>query len=194
MAGGTTASGSPGDAGRTSLATGRRVAKDSPRVEACGGVDELNSALGVALAARLAAPLPAIVEEVQRDLFVLGAELARPRPGSSHRGRMRITRQDVRRLEDHLARLQPELKPLRHFILPGGAPGAAQLHLARAVCRRVERGMVALKRAGRLGDQVVPYLNRLSKLLFSMARYENHRRGVAETLWIGAGADGRDEG
>ena len=173
-----------GDEGMTGLGGGQRVAKDSPRVEAYGTVDELNSHIGVALAIglceRLAAELPAI----QNQLFDLGADLATPadepgtppgpdRPAAPHRGARDASSTSSTRSSGRLT----------NFLLPGGSPGAAQLHVARTVCRRAEREATTLAREEAIGPTVLPYLNRLSDALFVMARYENHERGVAEPLW-----------
>jgi cob(I)alamin adenosyltransferase len=171
-----------GDRGETSLFGGTRVKKSDPRVDAYGEVDELNASLGVARAAGLDAAVDEVVGHVQRDLFALGAELADP----SNKIAERVTKAviadaDVERLEHAIDRFEEELPALRRFILAGGAPGAAALHLARAVCRRAERRMVALEPPA---DHVlIRYINRLSDLLFVLARAENHRRGVSETEW-----------
>lgn len=171
-----------GDRGETSLFDGTRVAKNDPRVAAYGEVDEVQAALGVALATDLDGELAEIVVALQRDLFALGARLADP----SHRIAPRVSKividdESIVRLEGWIDRLEAELPPLRHFILAGGAASGAALHLARTICRRAERATLAL------GDAVEPilivYLNRLSDLLFVMARASNHRAGVAETEW-----------
>jgi cob(I)alamin adenosyltransferase len=172
-----------GDAGETSLFDGTRVAKTDPRVVAYGDVDELQAALGVARASGLDAALAAMLTTLQRDLFALGARLADP----SHKIAPRVTKivideGSVSRLERWIDELDAELPPLRHFILSGGSPGGAALHLARTVCRRAERAALALGQ-----DSVEPillvYLNRVSDLLFVMARAANHRAGIAETEW-----------
>ena len=171
-----------GDRGETSLFDGTRVAKNDPRVAAYGEVDEVQAALGVALATDLDGELAEIGVALQRDLFALGARLADP----SHRIAPRVSKividdESIVRLEGWIDRLEAELPPLRHFILAGGAASGAALHLARTICRRAERATLAL------GDAVEPilivYLNRLSDLLFVMARASNHRAGVAETEW-----------
>jgi cob(I)alamin adenosyltransferase len=171
-----------GDRGETSLFDGTRVAKTDPRVVAYGEVDEVQAALGVAAAAGLDRELADLVVSLQRDLFALGARLADP----SHRiaprvSKIAINEDSVTRLEEWIDRLEGELPPLRHFILAGGTGSGAALHLARTVCRRAERATLAL------GEGVEPivlvYLNRLSDLLFVLARASNHRGGVAETEW-----------
>ncbi len=172
-----------GDAGDTSLFDGTRVSKIHPRVVAYGEVDELQACLGVARAAKLPADLDAMCVSLQRDLFALGARLADP----SHKIAKRVEKivideASVARLEGWIDRLDTEIPPLRHFILSDGVPAGAALHLARTVCRRAERAVLLLG-----GDAVEPivvvYLNRLSDLLFTIARAANHRAGATETPW-----------
>lgn len=171
-----------GDAGETSFFDNTRVSKADARVDAYGEVDELNACLGAARAAGLDPELSTMLEEIQKELFAVGARLADP----AHRIASRVTKADiidaqVARLEATIDRLEAELPPLRRFILPGGVQGGALLHLARTVCRRAERRIVAL--ASPADSIVVVYLNRLSDLLFVMARAANHRAGVPETEW-----------
>jgi cob(I)alamin adenosyltransferase len=172
-----------GDGGETSLFDGTRVSKTDPRVVAYGEVDELQAALGVANAAGLDAQLAGMVVALQRDLFALGARLADP----SHRIASRVTKiviaeDSIARLEEWIDSLDAELPPLRHFILSGGCPAGSALHLARTICRRAERATLAL--AEEAVEPIVRiYLNRVSDLLFVMARAANHRAGVAETEW-----------
>ena len=172
-----------GDAGETSLFDGTRVSKTDPRVVAYGEVDELQAALGVANAAALDPQLAGMAVALQRDLFALGARLADP----SHRIAPRVSKivideDSVARLEGWIDVLDLELPPLRHFILSGGCPAGAALHLARTICRRAERATLALSE-GAVEPIVRIYLNRVSDLLFVMARAANHRAGVAETEW-----------
>jgi cob(I)alamin adenosyltransferase len=172
-----------GDGGETSLFDGTRVPKTDPRVVAYGEVDELQAALGVAAAAGLDPQLAGMVVTLQRDLFALGARLADP----SHRIAPRVTKividdSSVSRLEGWIDALDAELPPLRHFVLSGGCPGGAALHLARTICRRAERAALALGEAA-VEPIVRIHLNRVSDLLFVMARAANHRAGVAETEW-----------
>ena len=166
-----------GDDGTTGLGDGSRVPKDSLRVEAFGTVDELNSAIGVLLATPDIPPgVSASLTEVQHELFDLGGELCIP-------GHQVITAEHVTRLERSLDEFNDTLPPLREFILPGGGPGAAACHLARAIARRAERRVWALRRAESVGPEVAKYLNRLSDLLFVLARVlARHERG-AEVLW-----------
>jgi cob(I)alamin adenosyltransferase len=172
-----------GDAGDTGLFDGTRVAKSDPRVEACGEVDEVSAALGVARQHLTHAPeLAALIEGIQGDLLAVGARLADP----SHRISERVTKINlgeahISKLETWIDSLDASLPPLRRFILPGGSPAGAALHLARAVARRAERRVVSL---GETVDPVViVYLNRLSDLLFVAARAANVRAGLAETEW-----------
>jgi cob(I)alamin adenosyltransferase len=172
-----------GDEGLTGLGGGTRVPKDSARVAAYGTVDELNSQLGVALATGLSERLAEVIVGLQNELFDLGSDLCWP---SDDPRRARIPTVEARHVEA-LERLIDEFNdavgPLANFLLPGGAPGAAQLHVARTICRRAERETVRLARDEPIGEHVLPYLNRLSDALFVMARYENRELGVAEPLW-----------
>lgn len=173
-----------GDAGETSLFDGTRVSKDDARVAAYGDVDELQASIGVAQAAGgLADDLSLLITSLQRDLFALGAQLADPR----HKIAARVTKASVSderiaELERWIDALEAELPPLRHFILAGGTPAGAALHLARTVCRRAERNVIGL--GAEATDPVIrTYLNRLSDLLFVMARAANYRAGAPETKW-----------
>ncbi len=172
-----------GDDGTTGLYGGSRASKADPRIEAYGAVDELNACLGLAIA--WASPSDSLVEllvEVQRDLFDIGAELASPDPRSAKtvwEGSARIAA-----LEAAIDAAQAELPPLKSFVLPGGTRLAAGLHLARTVCRRAERRVIAFAQSANRGPgAIVIYLNRLSDLLFVLARQANHRSGHPETLW-----------
>jgi cob(I)alamin adenosyltransferase len=175
-----------GDKGETSLFGGRRVGKDELRVEAYGSVDELNSVLGLA-----AARLPKEMEEwrgslsaVQSDLFTLGAILATPKVGAAKPEHIpELAEVRVEALEDWIDRLDEELTPLRAFVLPGGSDSAAALHLARSVCRRAERRVVALTKQEEVEPVVIKYLNRLSDFLFTLARAANARQGVSDVEW-----------
>lgn len=170
-----------GDAGETGLYGGLRVSKADPRVDAYGDVDEANACLGVVRAAGVPADIDAMLDRIQRDLFALGAQLADGRPDPrAHEGKTRLDDTDVTRLEGWIDQLDAELPPLTSFILAGGAPAGAALHLARTVCRRAERRMVAM--SGIHAVQLI-YVNRLSDLLFVIARAVNHRAGVPEPAW-----------
>lgn len=171
-----------GDTGETSLFDNSRVSKADPRVDAYGEVDELNACLGAAIAAGLG-DLAAVVETIQRDLFAVGARLADPSSRIADRvTKAAVTAERIAALEATIDRLETELSPLKRFILPGGSPAGSLLHLARTVCRRAERRVVALG-ADSVEPDVIIYLNRLSDLLFVMARAVNHRAGIPDTEW-----------
>lgn len=175
-----------GDAGDTALFGGGRVCKDHPRVTAYGTVDELNAGVGVAVAVVTDAEIRERLECIQHDLFALGALLAtvpaqegRPRP----KGLPELPTGRVTEMERWMDAAEGELPPLRAFILPGGTPGAAGLHLARTVCRRAERAVVHLGTLEQVDEGIVVYLNRLSDLLFTFARLENRRAGRGDVEW-----------
>ncbi len=172
-----------GDDGSTALGGGQRVPKESLRVIAYGTVDELNSAIGVALAAGLAARLAETLPVIQNELFHLGSDLCFLEADKIKYKIPQIEARHITQLEKLIDEFNETVGPLENFILPGGALGSAHLHLARTICRRAERAVVALARTEPMGERVLPYLNRLSDLLFVMARYENKQRGVAEPLW-----------
>lgn len=178
-----------GDTGETSLFGGERVSKSAPRVCAYGEVDELNSVLGVAASELGHADLLAMLRTIQSSLFDLGGELATPqieeREERGKTGMPRVSDPDIVELEGWIDALETELEPLRNFILPGGAKAAALLHLGRTVCRRAERDVISLATQERVGPLVVRYLNRLSDLLFVMARVVNRRANVDEPQWVG---------
>jgi cob(I)alamin adenosyltransferase len=172
-----------GDAGETSLFDNSRVSKADPRVDAYGEVDEVNACLGAALAVGVGDDITVVLTTVQRDLFAVGARLADPSSRIAERvTKATVTADQIELLERTIDRLETELSPLRRFILPGGSPAGALLHLARTVCRRAERRVVALG-ADSVEPGVVIYLNRLSDLLFVMARAVNHRAGIPEAEW-----------
>lgn len=172
-----------GDRGETSLGSGRRVPKDSPRTTAYGTVDELNAAIGVALAAGLEEKLAGRLRGIQNELFHLGADLCIPEEDKQRHPGPKVEARHVAALEAFQEELAADLAPLQNFVLPSGAAGAAHLHVARTVCRRAEREVVALAREEAVGAEVVRYLNRLSDVLFTMSRWENLQKGVAEPLW-----------
>lgn len=174
-----------GDGGDTALFGGGRVPKDHTRVEAYGDVDELNAVLGMARAVETMPRIDEVLVPVQRDLFGIGALLATPDLEKMHRHleKARIDADRIRELEHAIDEADRELEPLRSFILPGGSPKAASLHLARTVCRRAERRVVHLARETEIPELVIVYLNRLSDLLFMLARVANRRAGAGEVTW-----------
>jgi cob(I)alamin adenosyltransferase len=172
-----------GDTGETSLFDKTRLSKADARVDAYGEVDELNACLGAARAARLDADLTGVLEQIQSELFAVGARLADPSSRIADRvQKAAITDAEVKQLEVMIDRLEADLPPLRRFILPGGSNAGALLHLARTVCRRAERRVVGLG-PGAVEPIIIVYLNRLSDLLFVMARVANQRAGTPEVEW-----------
>jgi len=169
-----------GDKGETGLFGGGRVPKDSVRVEAYGSVDELNSVLGVVRSFVMDKELDSILHEVQNDLFVVGGDLATIKKDQKI---TRITAERVLELEAIIDKYEGELPPLKSFILPSGGAAGASLHFARAVTRRAERQIVRLARSEEISDQLIPYINRLSDLLFVLARIANRRDGKSEVEW-----------
>ncbi len=178
-----------GDAGETGLFGGARVSKSSARVEAYGDVDELNSVLGLVRAeGNLGGRFDELITSIQSRLFDVGAELANAK--GKDLGIPLVAEDDVVAMEHAIDHAEEELPPLRTFVLPGGSRLSANLHLARTVCRRAERRVVSLgegEEAVEIRPEVLRYLNRLSDLLFVLARYANHRAGVADVPWIGRG-------
>lgn len=181
-----------GDHGETALGDGVRVPKDHPRVVAYGGVDELNAVLGL-LRHQLAGDAPeqvGLMSQIQNDLFDVGADLCVPAAADEAPGqRLRVRPEQAARLETPIDRWNADLAPLTSFVLPGGSPAAAWCHLARTVCRRCERDVVTLARTEAINPQVIVYLNRLSDLLFVLARVLNDG-GKTDQLWVPGGADG----
>jgi cob(I)alamin adenosyltransferase len=172
-----------GDHGETGLFGGPRVRKDTPRIEAYGTVDELNSVLGIVRAQAIESDIDALLRQIQNELFDLGAQLATPDPIAHHTSL--IGPPQIAALETAIDRFEARLDPLQQFILPGGTPAAAQLHFARTVCRRAERRLVTLAHQSgqRIADDLVIYLNRLSDLLFVLARASNHAAGYSDVPW-----------
>jgi cob(I)alamin adenosyltransferase len=188
-----------GDAGETSLVGGQRVPKDDLRINAYGTIDELNALLGLAAVscrdASDLAPLSAILNRVQHELFNLGSILA-TKPEDVHPKQPRITPTEVEQLEREIDRMNDDLPTLRSFVLPGGTRLNAELHVARTVCRRAERAVVTLAREEEIPGDAIRYVNRLSDALFVWSRWANHRLGVPEVLWEpneAASARSRDE-
>jgi len=173
-----------GDRGETGLFGGGRVSKDDLRVEAYGAVDELNACLGLARTAGLPKDLDALAARLQDELFVLGADLATPLDTTARGDRVvRLREGAARSLEPEIDRLDSRLPALKTFILPGGSPAGAALHVARTVCRRAERRVVTLARREKVSEGAIVYLNRLSDLLFVMARSANAHAGIVEAPW-----------
>ncbi|MBI3791835.1 MAG: cob(I)yrinic acid a,c-diamide adenosyltransferase [Gemmatimonadetes bacterium] len=174
-----------GDEGDTGLFGGGRVLKDDPRVEAYGAVDELNAALGMARSVEMMPRVDEVLAPVQRDLFAIGALLATPDHEKMREqlAKARIDDARIAELERAIDGGEAELEPLKAFILPGGTPKAAALHVARTVCRRAERRVITLQRTVPLPQLAIIYLNRLSDLLFVLARVANKRAGAGEVTW-----------
>jgi cob(I)alamin adenosyltransferase len=174
-----------GDQGETGLFGGGRVGKDHPRVEAYGEVDELNSVLGVVRATAPTGFFDDLLQDIQRDLFAIGGQLATPDPDPvrSALEKAALDTERVATFERTIDEADRELPPLRAFVLPAGSAKASVLHLARTVCRRAERRVVLLKRSQAVPETFIVYLNRLSDLLFTLARLANHRSGVGDVTW-----------
>jgi cob(I)alamin adenosyltransferase len=174
-----------GDGGQTGLFGGTRVSKASARVASYGDVDELNSVLGLVCAHEQDADVRAQLERIAGELFTLGAELASTPEKSVNTGVDLLDEHDIERFEHEIDALERDLPPLKSFVLPGGCEQAARLHLARTTCRRAERGVVALTALEPVRPEILRYLNRLSDLLFVMARHANFRAKVADIPWLG---------
>lgn len=172
-----------GDTGDTQLLSVGRVPKGHPRLQAYGDIDELNSVIGFVAAVPMQAPLPAWLLDIQNQLFVLGSEIAVPHPEEINMPIPQIQAQQIEALEARIDELEAELPRLTQFILPGGGEAGARLHMARTVCRRAERNLQLLAAAETVRAEAQAYLNRLSDLLFVMARYENARNAVPEQPW-----------
>jgi cob(I)alamin adenosyltransferase len=173
-----------GDTGETGLWGGPRVPKDHRRVASYGEVDELSAVLGLAKAHSRSASLSALLREIQRDLFAVGAQLSDPSARvASRKAKAAVSATRIRSLERAIDAREARMPTLKAFILPGGSRLGAFLHLARTVCRRAERSIVALARAEQVDPRILAYMNRLSDLLFVLARYENHRSGEPEDRW-----------
>ena len=172
-----------GDAGETGLFGGGRVPKDDARVDAYGEVDELNAAMGLARGAGLDRELDALAQAIQDQLFTVGSVMATPRGTKAAQAIPQVEARWVAEMETAIDKFDREIPPLRSFILPGGSAAAAALHLARTICRRAERRVVPLARKDVVDQLLVTYLNRLSDLLFTMARVSNHRAGIKDVVW-----------
>ena len=171
-----------GDTGNTSLFGGQRVPKDALRIDAYGTVDELNSALGAVLSDVSDAELKKVISRIQNTLFEVGADLATPRSIEQKNVR-RIKPEDAKELESVIDTIEQRLEPLTSFVLPGGSKAGSGLHVARTVCRRAERAVVRLSREEEIGEAILVYLNRLSDLLFVLARWSNKMANIPEIPW-----------
>lgn len=171
-----------GDKGTTSLFDKTRVSKDDPRVGAYGDVDELNAMLGICLSDLNEKDVRELLIEIQRDLFALGAQLANP-SHKKQRNKTSFTEEKIRHLEDSIDKFEAELKPVKDFMLPGGNSSSARLHFARTICRRAERKIVSLMKNENVDNVFLVYMNRLSDLLFVLARVMNKRGSVKEVSW-----------
>ncbi len=178
-----------GDAGETSIWGGVRLAKDDPRVEAIGAVDECNAAIGIARAAGLPAEVAGVLLLAQNTLFVVGSDLMAPRRDGPGASVPRVSDADVIEVERAIDAFEARLPELRNFILPAGTTAAAHLHFARTTCRRAERRVASLARDGSVSAAVMAYLNRLSDLLFVVARTVNVHGGDGDLVWMGASRD-----
>lgn len=171
-----------GDTGNTSLFGGQQVSKNSARINSYGTVDELNSILGVASSHKTSPETKEMLDIVQAQLFVLGADLATPESANARIAR--VSEEEIEYLEQQIDKMEEQLPPLKNFILPGGSQAGAVLHSARTVCRRAERFTVDCSNEEKISGLTIKYLNRLSDFLFVLARFENHKAGIVETPWI----------
>ena len=171
-----------GDGGMTSLGSSERVSKDSLRVSAYGDIDELNSAIGLAVSLELESEIEDQLKRIQSELFNIGTELAYPNTDDAN-SLPQISQVHTDQLETDIDKMSELLGPLKNFILPGGSPGASALHVARSVCRRAERSIISLQQLEPVDSQIIIYINRLSDAFFVMARYENQLKDVPERLW-----------
>lgn len=172
-----------GDSGKTSLLGGKRTSKDNLRIETCGEIDELNSILGVCRSNNSVKAIDTILREIQSDLFVLCVEIANPHDKIKVKSKC-LDDSTIKRIENHIDALTPQLEVLTNFIFPGGNRCASMIHLARAVCRRAERRAVSLSKKENIGKYPLIYLNRLSDLLFILARWSNALSNIHEEKWI----------
>jgi cob(I)alamin adenosyltransferase len=171
-----------GDSGNTSLFGGKRVDKDNQRIEAYGTLDELNSVIGLILVEKVNDKTRKILTILQQSLFVIGSELATPSDVQSKAIRP-LTNEEISVLENYIDEIDADLPSLKNFIIPGGTKSASLLHFARTVCRRAERRIVEIDKSENISKNIIAYINRLSDLLFVIARYENHVTSTPETEW-----------
>lgn len=173
-----------GDDGQTGLFGGKRVSKDDARIEAYGTIDELNSVIGLVLLEAYNPDICELLKKIQHQLFDIGSDLAAPMEKESSRmGIIEIKERDVTELENAIDYFDAQLEPLKNFILPRGSGGSVHLHMARTVCRRAERRVITLKRTAVINQNIAVFLNRLSDLLFVLARFENKYVNISDTIW-----------
>ena len=173
-----------GDKGETGLFGGERVLKNSPRIEAYGTIDELNSFIGLAITEVKSPDVKNLLEKIQNELFTVGSDLAAPYDVDEKHKIMRVPQEFYTDAEKAIDKFEAELQPLKNFILPGGSKSASLLHICRTICRRAERNAVALNNSVKVGDNIIIFLNRLSDLFFVLARFENHLAGKQDVKWI----------
>lgn len=172
-----------GDQGNTALLGGQIVKKNNPRIETYGVLDELNSMLGLILSKHPDESIESMLKSIQEDIFIFSAEIATPDKNKQSNLNKKITNQNVKNLESHIDMLSSELDPLKNFIIPGGSEEAAIAHIARTICRRAERNLVALMSESQIREDLLIYINRLSDLLFVLARYINKSKGEPDLIW-----------
>ncbi|MGD8778266.1 MAG: cob(I)yrinic acid a,c-diamide adenosyltransferase [Ignavibacteria bacterium] len=172
-----------GDKGETSLFGGQRVSKDNLRIEAYGTVDELNAYLGQAVAVSKSEAIKKVLYKIQNELFTVGADLATPKDKNIKKEIPRVNEKMVEGLENLIDEFDSKLPSLKNFVLPGGSLGASNLHIARTICRKIERRIVTLSNEENIGEYILKYLNRLSDLLFILARYENLESNTPDITW-----------
>jgi cob(I)alamin adenosyltransferase len=173
-----------GDKGETGLFGGERVPKNSPRIEAYGTIDELNSFIGLGIIEVKSLEVKNLLEKIQNELFTVGSDLATPYNIDEKHKILRVPQEFYINAEKAIDKFDAEIEPLKNFILPGGTKSASLLHICRTICRRAERNVVALNNSVKVGDNIVIFLNRLSDLFFVLARYENHLAGNQDVKWL----------
>ncbi len=172
-----------GDKGETSLFGGQRVPKDNLRIEAYGTVDELNAYLGQAVASSISEEVKTVLYKIQNQLFAVGSDLATPHDKNIKKDIPRVNQEMIDKLESLIDSFDSKLPELRNFILPGGNSAASSLHIARTICRKIERRIVTLSKEENIGEYILKYLNRLSDLLFILARFENQESNTPDVIW-----------
>lgn len=173
-----------GDTGETRVLDKKVYSKSSPLIDCIGEIDELNAYVGLAASLAPSQEVKNLLCEIQKKLFIAGADLAAPVIRKNKREILRIISSDISFLEKTIDAYDAQIPEIKHFVLPGGTESAVQLYIARAICRRAERSVVKLTQKQRINNQIIPFLNRLSDLLFVLARYVNHKENVPEYLWL----------